>query len=191
MKKLLLTFIAMVSITTLNCSAQKDFLDLASSRYSVRHFSNRQVPEDLVDKIIQAGRVAPTAVNSQPQTIYVIKSADAMEKLNGISPCIYGAPHAFLICYDDARTCKRGDNGSYGEIDVTIVLTHMMLEAWNLGVGTCPVGYFDADAAIREFSIPEGIHPVLLLPFGYPAPDALPSKSHSSIRPVDETVKYL
>lgn len=172
-------------------SMNKDFMELAAARYSVRHFTDSLVREDDLDKIIQAGRIAPTAVNSQPQKIYVAKSPEAMAKLNKLSPCIYGAPHCFIFCYNDATVCKRGENGNYGDIDVTIVLTHMMLEAANLGIGTCIVGYFDKEELKREMGLPEGIHPVLLMPFGYAAEDAVPSPRHSEFRPVEETVETI
>lgn len=168
-----------------------DFLQLATDRYSVRSFSSTPVEQDVIDLILRAGQVAPTAVNSQPQKIYVVRSAANMEKLNTLSPCMYGAPQCFVFCYRDETVISRGKNGNYGDIDVTIVLTHMMLEAANLGVGTCPVGYFDAEKLKAELALPEGEHPVLLMPFGYASPDAKPSDRHSSYRPLSETVDYL
>ena len=168
----------------------KDFMQLAADRYSVRHFTSQPVEQDKINLILEAGKLAPTAVNSQPQKIYVIRSAEALAKANAISPCIYGAPHVFLICYDDSHVCPRG-TGTYGEIDCSIVITHMMLEAANLGIGTCPVGYFQPDEVIKTFGLPEGIHPVLLMPFGYAADDAAPSEMHTTFRPMDEMVEYL
>ena len=168
----------------------KDFLDLAKERYSVRSFSDTPVEQEKIDKIIEAGNVAPTAVNSQPQMIYVVKSAEGMEKMNKLSGCIYGAPQAFIFCYNDDTVCKRG-NGNYGEIDVTIVLTHMMLEAANLGIGTCCVGMFDPDELSAAFELPSNIHPILIMPFGYAAEGAAPSAMHTKYRPLEETVDYL
>ena len=170
---------------------QSSFLTLASERYSVRKFSDVKVPQSLIDSILEAAKLAPTAVNSQPQMIYVLRSKEAMEKANKISPCIYGAPQAFLICYDDTRACKRGNEGNYGDIDCSIVITHMMLEAQDLGLGSCPVGYFNPEEAKREFNLPANIHPVLLLPFGYPADDAAPSQKHTQYRNKAEMVKEL
>lgn len=165
-----------------------DFLELAAERYSVRQFSDRPVEQDVIDKIIEAGKLAPTAVNSQPQMICLLQSDEAMEIANRLSPCIYGAPQAFLMCYDDNRVCKRGD-GNYGEIDCSIVLTHMMLEACNLGVGTCLVGMFNQEEAVAELGLPENIHPVLMMPFGYPAENAAPSSRHTEYRQMDEMLE--
>lgn len=168
-----------------------DFLELAARRYSVRHFTSTPVEQEKIDKIIEAGRLAPTAINSQPQMIYVIQSPEKMEKLGKLSPCVYGAPHAFLFCYNTDNVCPRGDYDNYGDIDVTIVLTHMMLEAANLGVGTCPVGYFDSEKIVGELGLPDNVVPVLLMPFGYAAEDAAPSPRHTEYRPVEETVEFI
>lgn len=168
----------------------KDFLQLAEDRYSVRKFDSRTVDQDAIDKILKAGQLAPTAVNSQPQKIYVVQSEPVMEKLRALSPCIYGAPQCFVFCYNDENVCPRGKDGNYGDIDVTIVLTHMALEAANLGVGTCIVGYFDPEELIKAMELPSNIHPVLLMPFGYPAADCTPSGRHTSYRSLDETVEY-
>lgn len=169
----------------------KDFLTLAAERYSVRHFTDSLVPQSDIDKILEAGRLAPTAVNSQPQHIYVIRTPEAIAALNTVSPCVYGAPQAFLYCYDSRNVCARGADDNYGDIDVTIVLTHMMLEAANLGLGTCPVGYFDPVKIADVLSLPSHIHPVLLMPFGYPASDAAPGPGHTNSRPLEDMVTYL
>lgn len=169
----------------------KDFMEIAAQRYSVRHFVSTPVEQEKIDLIIEAGRLAPTAINSQPQMIFVIQSPEKMEKLQTLSPCVYGAPHAFLFCYKKDTVCPRGKNDNYGDIDVTIVLTHMMLEAANLGVGTCPVGYFDHEKIVAELGLPDNVVPVLLMPFGYAADDAVPSPRHTEYRPVEETVAFI
>ena len=168
----------------------KDFLTLATERYSVRSFSPKAVGQEDIDKILTAGRIAPTAVNSQPQKIFVVTSEEVMARLRNVSPCIFGAPQCIVACYDKTKARKRGD-GNYGDIDVTIVLTHMMLEAADLGLGSCLVGRFDPKELIEALSLPEDLVPVLMMPFGYPAEDAAPSPMHTSYRPAEETVEYL
>ena len=194
--KRIITLLTAALLCTVGCKQtnsemKKDFLQLASERYSVRSFDSTAVNRDLIDKILEAGRLAPTAVNSQPQKIYLVQSPEAMAKMRIVSPCMYGAPHCFVLCYDDARVCRRGENGNYGDIDVTIVLTHMVLEAANLGIGTCIVGYFDPAKLSAELELPENIHPVLLLPFGYPAAGCIPAERHGDRRELSETVECL
>ena len=76
-------------------------------------------------------------------------------------------------------------------MDIGIVTTHMMLRAYELGLGSCWVGYFDPEAASRDFNLPENVEPLCLLTLGYPAADSVPSDRHSSRKPLSETVEYL
>lgn len=115
-----------------------NFMELAADRYSVRSFSDKPVEQEKIDLILKAAQLAPTAVNFQPQMIYVLKSEAALGKINRLCRCIYGAPLVFLICSDERKTWKSQTEPGYsaGEMDCSIVCTHMMLEAWELGVGS-------------------------------------------------------
>lgn len=168
----------------------RDFLQLAADRYSVRSFAPDPVGQEDIDKILRAGQLAPTAINSQPQKIYVVKSPEVIAALNTVSPCLYGAPQCFVFCYDDARVCPRESGGNWGDVDVTIVLTHMALEAENLGIGSCIVGYYDPEKLAGVLGLPESEHPVLMMPFGYPTADCTPSPKHTRKLPLDEMVEY-
>lgn len=153
-----------------------NFLELAADRYSVRSFSDTPVEQEKIDNILKAAQLAPTAVNFQPQKIYVLKSVEAMAKINRLCRCIYGAPLVFLICSDERRTWKSQTEAGYssGEMDCSIVCTHMMLEAWEQGVGSVWVRLFDVDAVARAFDLPPYIRPICLLPVGYPTEDCRP-----------------
>ena len=165
-----------------------DFLTLAKERYSVRAFSDRPVEQEKLDKIIEAGLVAPTAKNLQPVRIYVMKSAEAMEKMNALTRCIYGAPMALLVCYSEEEAWHSPFNQEYdaGEMDATIILTHMMLEAWEQGIGSCWVGLFDHNEAAKVFRLRNDIKPVAIMPRGYPAEGAQPSPMHAVYRDKDK-----
>ncbi len=169
------------------------FMELAKARYSVRGFADKAVEQEKLDKIIEAGIVAPTAKNQQPFRIYVMKSAEAMEKMNKLTRCIYGAPIALLVCYNEEEAWHSPFNEEYdaGEMDATIVLTHMMLEAWELGIGSCWVGLFDHDEAAKEFGLPAEIKPVAVMPLGYAAEGAGPSPRHTEYRDKAELVAEL
>ena len=156
-----------------------DFLELAKERYSVRKFLNREVEQEKIDKILEAGNVAPTACNFQPQVIYVIKSNRGLEKLQKCKYSHFGETLAFLICYDEKKCWFRSfDNKPSGEIDASIVSTHMMMEAWNEGIGSTWIMHFDPEAIVNEFNIPSNIIPVCLLVMGYPDPNYSPTKMH-------------
>lgn len=156
-----------------------DFLELAKERYSVRKFLSREVEQEKIDKILEAGNVAPTACNFQPQVIYVIKSNRGLEKLQKCKFSHFGETLAFLVCYDEKKCWFRSfDNKPSGEIDASIVATHMMMEAWNEGIGSTWIMHFDPEAIFNEFNIPSNIIPVCLLVMGYPDPSYSPTKMH-------------
>ena len=172
-----------------------DFLELCKARYSVRSFSDRKVEPEKLEKILEAGRVAPTAVNFQPQVIYVLQSPDAVAKMASVTPYMFHAPQALLVCYDENICWKNHkhevDGHSAGEMDATIVLTHMMLQAWELGIGSCWVCSFDFKKTRELFNLPPNIKPVALMPIGYAAPDGVASDRHPKRKPLSETVHYL
>jgi len=170
----------------------KNFLDLAAQRYSVRKFRNEPVEQEAIDKILAAGHLAPTGCNYQPQRILVIRSEAAMEKLRGCTKCHFGAPMAMLICYNKNECwVRKYDGESCGWTDASIVTTHMMLEADELGVGTTWVMHFDPFAVRREFGLADELIPVALLVMGYPAEDCEPASLHTSFRPMEEIVSFL
>lgn len=139
-----------------------DFLTLARERFSVRSFQPRPVEREKIDRIIEAARLAPTAVNYQPQMIYLLESAEALKKIRSLTRAVYNAPMVFLVCADESKTWKSNMKPGYstGEMDASIVCTHMMLEAWELGVGSVWVRLFDSREVAREFELPENIKPV-------------------------------
>ena len=162
------------------------FLELAKSRFSVRSFKDQPVSDEHLNLILEAGRVAPTACNNQPQHIYVAKSAEAVAKMRTISPCTYNAPVILAICYD---TTVQAAN--FGEQDASIVCTHMMLEAWEQGIGSCWVGMFNAEELVKAFNLPENIRPIALLPIGYAAEGIQPAPLHTAYREFADTVTEL
>ena len=167
-----------------------DFFELARSRFSVRGFSDRVVEREKLDAILEAGRIAPTARNFQPQRIYVLRSPEAIAKINTLSRCIYGASTVLMVCYDEDAVWKHPSRDGYnsGEVDAAIVCTHMMLAAAAQGVGSCWVGMFVADEAAKAFDLPASVRPVALLPLGYPADGIVPSANHDSIAPKEQTI---
>lgn len=168
-----------------------DFLELAKKRYSVRKFSDKEVEAEKIDLILEAGRVAPTACNLQPQRILVINEPVGLEKLKKCTPYTFGAPLAILVCYDNKTSWKRKyDNADGGQIDASIVTTHMMLEVTELGLGTTWVGSFNPQTVKEEFNLPGNIIPVAILPIGYSSDDCEPYAGHFQRAEKEQTVSY-
>lgn len=151
-----------------------NFLNLACSRYSTRSFTDRPVSEDDLASILQAGRVAPTATNAQPQRIVVIRSKSGLAKLTEAAR-IYDAPLAILICADHTESWKRRQDGKdSADIDASIVTTHIMMEATSLKLATLWICAFDPDRIRRQCRLPDHVEPINLLAVGY---DKNPPKS--------------
>lgn len=168
------------------------FLDLARERYSLRTFSDRPVEQEKLDLVLEAALIAPTGKNIQPWRIHVLRSAEALAKINELSPCIFGAPLVLLFTYDrseDWQSPLEADVRS-GVEDVSIVATHAMLEATELGLGTIWVNLFPNTETERAFDLPTTERSVLLMPIGYAAEGAHPSRLHAQTRALDELVDY-
>ena len=156
-----------------------DFLELSHRRYSVLEYEHCPVEQDKIYRILDAGMSAPTACNNQPQRILMIDDDAGREKLNRVVPSKYFVPAAFLICYNKQECWVRPMDGkSSGEIDASIVTTHMMLEATALGLGSIWVMYWDPEKMKTEFELGDEIEPTALLIVGYKSEKATPRQGH-------------
>ncbi len=147
------------------------FYELVQKRYSVRAYKSDPVEEEKLQKILEAARLAPTAANRQPFRILVIHTAERAEELQHI----YGqdwfvqAPIVLCICgIENQAWVRRDDKKSYLDVDAAIVMDHMVLQATELGLGTCWIGAFDPAAAREILGLPEGVEPIVFSPLGYP-----------------------
>lgn len=169
-----------------------DFLEMAKTRYSARSYSDKKIEKEKLDKILEAGRIAPTAVNFQPQKIIVVQSEEGLSKLSSAAKT-YNPPTALIVCADKDISWKRRryDNMDSGTIDASIVTTYMMLEARSLGIDSLWICAFNPDAIRAEFKLPENIVPVNILELGYADCEPKSSDRYDSERkPLSETVFY-
>jgi len=168
-----------------------NFLEFASSRWSVRSFTPEHLSREEIQQLLAAGHIAPTGCNNQPQRILVLNSDESMEKLKACTKCHFNAPAALLVCWNTEEIWTRKYDGqTSGPYDAAIVATHLMLQAHALGIGCTWVMHFDPAAMRKTFAIPEEIQPAALLVMGHPAPDAAPLPLHSRFRPLEETVVW-
>ena len=168
------------------------FLELAKDRYSVRSFTTQPVETEKLAQVLEATRVAPTACNGQPQRIKIITSDEELAKIDQCTPSRFGAPAVLLVCYDKSVCWKRQFDGALsGEVDASIVATHVILAAQDMGLGSCWVMFFDPKKVRELFELPDTVIPVAILPIGYPKDDAAPSKQHGERLPLDKIIKCL
>ena len=170
-----------------------EFIELAKKRYSVRKYANKPIEREKLDLVLEAARVAPTAKNLQPQRIYVIQSAEGLAKVDALTPCRFGAPTVLLFTNNTDEEWNNPLETSVraGVEDVSIVATHAMLEAEDLGLGTGWVNYFPNTELENALGLPKNERSVLLMPIGYPASDAAPGPNHAASKKTDEFVKYI
>ena len=99
-----------------------DFLELAKNRYSCRSFLDKPIEQEKINIILEAARVAPTAVNFQPQRILVLTDKNKLSRLNECTRFGWNAPLVLIICYDKNISWKRKyDNSDEGIIDASIM----------------------------------------------------------------------
>ena len=166
-----------------------NFLELARQRCSIRSFIEKPVEKEKLEYILEAGRVAPSACNKQPQRIIVVQDGGNIKKVQKAYKT-FGSQCIFIICRDERDALIRPfDNKCSGDLDIGIVTDHMMLAAREKGIGSVMVGLFDPGIIREEFHIPEYIQPTALLILGYPRDGFLDVNRHLTERkPLAETV---
>ncbi|MDR0859018.1 MAG: nitroreductase family protein [Oscillospiraceae bacterium] len=166
--------------------AYTSFKELSKERFSVRQFNpDRPVEPEKLAELLESITIAPTAANMQPQRIKILQTPEELAKADEISRCRYGAPLAFLVCYDSTGTIKHAALDA-GVIDSSIITTHLMLQAWELGLGSVWCLAFDPDIARKVLNLPDNIVPVAFLPVGYAAEGAAPHPFHTTSKPIED-----
>ncbi len=167
-----------------------DLSELIQRRYSVRAYKPDPVEEEKLAQVLEAARLAPTAANRQPFQLIVIRTAGREAELGRI----YGrawftqAPLVICACGIPSQGWVRGSDGkNYTDVDVTIVMDHLILAATNLGLGTCWVAAFNPTAAREVLDLPDGVEPIAFTPLGYPADRPRPKER----KPLSDLVRYL
>lgn len=165
-----------------------EYFDLIRNRYSVRAYKPDLVEEEKLQQILEAARLAPTAANRQPFRIIVVHTAGREAELNKIYQREWFVQAPLLICAVGVprNAWVRGDNRRYLDVDVAIVMDHLILAAANQGLGTCWVAAFDAKVARQILQLPDEVEPLIFTPLGYPA-DQPEEKER---KPMDELVRY-
>ena len=169
-----------------------EFKEVVKNRYSCKKYSARKLEAAKLEAILEAGRLAPTAKNLQEQHVYVVQSEEVLAKIDGVTPCRYGAPTVLVVAFDknNVFTYPGGKRDS-GVEDATIVATHMILAAADEGVDSCWINFFDPDKMAEAIDLPENEEILMLLDLGYAAEGAGPLPNHSSRKPLAETISYL
>jgi len=150
------------------------------TRREIRDYLDKPIPNETVQRILEAGRLAPSSKNSQPWHFIVIKDRMTLKKISELTPIgahIAKAALAIAILMDAAKL---------PEIDGARAVQNMVLEAWEMGVGSCWVTNFYDDGVKDLLGVPQRMKLVTVMPFGYPVePNA---KGKKIRKPLSEIV---
>jgi len=165
-----------------------EFSELVRERYSVRAYKPDPVEDEKLKMVLEAARLAPTAANRQPFQLIVVHTQGREEELLDIYSKGWFVEPPLLICACGLpeQGWTRRDGKSYVDVDVAIVMDHLILAAANEGLGTCWVGAFDPVAAREALGLPDDVEPIAFTPLGYPADEAGTKRRKS----LDELVRY-
>ena len=137
-------------------------------RYSVRGYKPDPVEEEKLVAVLEAARQAPTAGNRQRFQLVVIHTKGREEELGRIYGAEWFVQAPIVICacrYPMDPERKRKD---YTDVDIGIVVDHLILKAAELGLGTCWIGAFDPTVTRQVLGLPDEVEPVIFTPLGYP-----------------------
>ena len=166
------------------------FIELAEKRCSIRGYKPDLVPEALLNEILQAGQLAPTAKNLQPFHFIVVRSEPLLDALAEAYPAPFfrEAPVVIVICVEPSKgwTRDRYDGKNYCEVDAAIAIDHMTLAAAENGLGTCWIGAFDPGKVSAAMGLPNHVAPLALLPVGFPNAEGREKQR----KPLEELVRY-
>jgi nitroreductase len=165
-----------------------DFFETIGARYSVRGYRPDPVPDELLDRVLEAARKAPTAANRQPFRLVVIRTQGREEELARVYARRWftQAPLVIAVIAVPGEAWRRVDDKPYDEVDAAIAMDHLILAATALGLGTCWIAAFDPDAAREVLGLPGDVEPIAFTPLGWPDKAA----AATDRRPLSELVKH-
>lgn len=154
------------------------------SRRSVRKYKREQIPQDTLQRILEAGRYAPSASNRQPWHFIVLTDPEILENLSHGRWNSFISTSAFTVvgcAYEGSAYARK-----WSTVDTTIAMQNLVIAAWSLGIGSCWIGDFDEALVRRLLHVPKNWKVLALISFGYP--DETPEIT--SRKPLEEIVSY-
>ena len=166
-----------------------EFNELIQDRFSCRSLSDGEIPHDALNRIFEAARVAPTAVNKQPFKVWAVESPEARAKLAETTNYTFGAG-VFLVVggkKEDAWV-RQYDERNFADVDASIVATYII---HNEGLRSTWVGHFDVPKLKETFPQMADYDLIAIFPIGYATEKGIPSARHTQRKPAVEIVEVL
>ena len=170
-----------------------DFLQLAKKRFSAREYLEKEVSQEDLRYILEAGRIAPSANNFQPWKFIVIQEKENLHNVHQLYHRAWfkSAPVVILILADHQQSWKRSIDGKdHAAIDATIAADHITLAATQRGLATCWICNFFIHETIRHFNLPDNLEPIAFLSLGYPKQRADENRHSDKRKPFEEVIYF-
>lgn len=169
------------------------FLDICQQRCSVRSYTSEPVSNEDLDYLLEAARLAPSAVNFQPWVFVIVR-----EKANQLKiqesynrEWFKSAPLYIVICGDHTQAWKRKSDGKdHCDVDASIAVEHICLAATERNLGTCWVCNFDEKILREALELPAHIEPIAILPVGHPNPESLCQDAAKIRKTLQEIIRW-
>ncbi len=169
-----------------------NFLEIAKARYSCRSFKPDTIGSSTIELLFEAVRVAPSAVNYQPWHFIVVATPENKAKILESYPHEWfkTAPVYIVACGDKTKSWKRGDGKDYIDVDLSIAIDHLTMQATELGLATCWVCNFNAQILRNNLQLPDIMEPVAIIPIGYPNDEADTNRHILKRKPLNEIFSW-
>ncbi|MFW5886835.1 MAG: nitroreductase family protein [Bacteroidota bacterium] len=168
------------------------FIEIAKKRYSCRNYQAKPVEKEELVKVLEAGRIAPSATNAQPWEFIVVQEENLLDEIKSCyqKDWILSAPAIIVICGNHRLSWKREDGKDHCDIDIAIATDHLTMAATEYGLATCWVCKFDAPKCKKLLNLPEEMEPMVLLPIGYPVDSKDINRHDRARKPLETLVKW-
>lgn len=171
-----------------------EYTDLIQIRESVRSYDpDRPVPGEILEKILNAGRMAPSAANRQPWKFLLISSPAMLEKIKAcyLREWFQDAPHVLVVMgFKDQAWNRSYDGYNSLETDLAIAMTHIILAAANEGVGTCWIAAFNPAMLKEALKTDENQLIFGITPLGYPKPGYQKTREKQR-KPMKDVIEFI
>lgn len=168
------------------------FLELAKRRYSGRNYKQIPIEKEKVIRILEAGRIAPSAANKQPWQFIYIDENPLLDKVKSCyaSSWLASAPAVIVMCGHHGRSWKRDDGKDHCDIDIAIATDHITLAATDEGLSTCWVCKFDSKKCAEILELPFQVEAMVILAIGYPEDFSNPQRHETQRLPINKVVLW-
>lgn len=166
-----------------------EFDELIRNRYSVRAYQSKEIEDEKMQAILEAARLAPSAANRQPFQLIVLHTKGREKELSRIYGKDWFIQAPIILCGVSVPSkgwVRSEDKRRYLDVDVAIMMDHVILEAANQGLGTCWIAAFNAKAAREILQLPDDVEPLIFTPLGYPDDQPKPKERKN----IEELVRY-